>query len=84
VSAAATKAKRVVIDFPQPLYDAAEDAAVELATNRSSLIREAVKQFLGERLRRKLEKELADGYVANAASARIVADEMMGAEEDLA
>lgn len=83
VSAAAAKAKRVVIDFPEALFDATEDAAVELAINRSSLIREAVKQFLEERHRQKLEKELAEGYIANAASARILAEEMMGAETDL-
>ncbi len=82
VSAAAT-AKRVVIDFPASLFEATENAAVELAINRSSLIREAVKQFLEERQRQKLEQELAEGYIANAVSSRILAEEMMGAETDL-
>jgi metal-responsive CopG/Arc/MetJ family transcriptional regulator len=82
-AATAVKARRVVIDFPGPLFDATEHAAVELAINRSSLIREAVKQFLEERRREKLEKELAEGYIANADSARVLAEEMMGAETDL-
>ena len=84
VSANAAKRKRVVIDFPHPLFAAAEVAATELKINRSSLIREAVQQFLAELHRQKLEKKLAEGYAANAASARIVAAEMMGAEADLA
>lgn len=81
--ATAAKAKRVVIDFPEQLFEATEDAATELAINRSSLIREAVQQFLEARYRQKLERELAEGYIANAASARIVAEEMMTAETDL-
>jgi metal-responsive CopG/Arc/MetJ family transcriptional regulator len=82
MSATAVKVRRVVIDFPGPLFDATEHAAVELAINRSSLIREAVVRFLGERQRQKLEKELAEGYIANAGSARALAEDMMGAERD--
>jgi hypothetical protein len=48
------KPKRVVIDFPEPLLVEAERAAHELKINRSSLIREAVKQFLKRRQRIKL------------------------------
>lgn len=32
--------------------------------------------------RQKIEKDLEEGYLANAASARVVAEEMMGAEAD--
>lgn len=78
-----TKARRVVIDFPESLFDATEHAAVELEINRSSLIREAVRQFLEELHRRKLERELVEGYIANATSASVAANEMMGAEMDL-
>jgi len=84
VPATAAKAKRVVIDFPETLYCEAEVAAVELHINRSSLIREAVAQFLDELRRRKLEIELEEGYRANAASARLIAEEMAGAEADFA
>ena len=82
--ATAAKPKRVVIDFPEPLFEATEHAANELAINRSSLIRKAVEQFLAEMDRRKLEKELEEGYLANAASSLAVANELMGAETDLA
>jgi metal-responsive CopG/Arc/MetJ family transcriptional regulator len=82
--ATAAKPKRVVIDFPEPLFQATDHAANELAINRSSLIRRAVEQFLGEMERQKLEKELEQGYLANAASALSTANELMGAETDLA
>jgi metal-responsive CopG/Arc/MetJ family transcriptional regulator len=82
VPAATAKAKRIVIDFPRPLFEATQDAADELAINRSSLIREAVKQFLEARYQQKLERDLAEGYLANADSARIIAEHMMGAEAD--
>jgi metal-responsive CopG/Arc/MetJ family transcriptional regulator len=71
-----------VIDFPEALFRATEHAAVELEINRSSLIREAVKRFLRDLQRQKLEKDLEAGYIANAASARAVVDDMMGAEAD--
>jgi metal-responsive CopG/Arc/MetJ family transcriptional regulator len=82
VPTALPKPKRVVIDFPEPLLVEAERAAHELKINRSSLIREAVKQFLKRRQRIKLEKALVEGYVANAASAVSGANSMMGAESD--
>jgi metal-responsive CopG/Arc/MetJ family transcriptional regulator len=82
--ATGVKARRVVIDLPEPLFEAAEHAAVELEINSASLICEAVKRFLGELNHQKLGKQLAEGYIANAASARVVANEMMGAETDFA
>jgi metal-responsive CopG/Arc/MetJ family transcriptional regulator len=82
VPATAAKGKRVTIEFPESLLEATEHAAVELDTNRSSLVCEAVQRFLGELHGQKLEKELTEGYIANAASARVVADEMTGAETD--
>ncbi len=74
--------RRVVIDFPLPLYDATESAATELATNRSTLIRNAVKRFIEEMRRQKLEEALIEGYTANAASALSVVHDMMGADAD--
>jgi len=57
---------RVVIDFPKPLFEQTEQAAAELAVNRSALIRAAVEQYLERLHRRGLEAELAAGYAANA------------------
>jgi len=82
--AGAAKPKRVVIDFPESLFEATDEAANKLAINRSSLIRTAVEQFLAARERQKLEKELEARYMANAASALATANDLPGAETDLA
>lgn len=59
-------AKRVVVDFPEPLLKSAECAAHELSINRSELVRIAVEQYVEALYRAKLERELAEGYQANA------------------
>jgi metal-responsive CopG/Arc/MetJ family transcriptional regulator len=71
-----------VVEFPEPLFRRAEQAAVELAIDRSTLIRSAVEHHL-ERLRqRRLEAELAAGYAANANLNREIAEEFAGLEEE--
>ncbi len=68
--------KKIVVDFPEPLFRATEDAVAELSTSRSEFIRLAVEQFLRERRRKKLQQELIEGYTANASVARAVAEEL--------
>ncbi len=58
--------RKVVADFPAPLFDATDRAARELSINRSHLIRSAVEEFLQRRNRAKLEREIADSFAANA------------------
>lgn len=67
--------KRVVVDFPEPLYRQAERGAAELKTNRSGFIRLAVQKLVSELQQKKLEKELADGYIAMAAVSQQVAED---------
>jgi len=67
--------RRVVIDFPEPLFRETERAVAELATSRSSLVRAAVEQYLEALRRKRLEEELAAGYVANSAMDRKIAAE---------
>ena len=74
--------RRVVVDFPTPLLNRAERAIAELRVNRSELIRMAVEQYLESLQRAKLERELAEGYAANAAQARIAAEELAALESD--
>lgn len=68
-------AKRVVVEFPEQLLERAERATHELSISRSQLIRQAVEQFIETSDRAKLEKELADGYTANAGLDRTIAEE---------
>ncbi len=77
VPARAARAQRkVVVDFPEPLYSDTEDIVAELSISRSDLIRSAVKEFIAKRRREKLEAELIEGYTANAAIAREIAEEL--------
>jgi len=67
--------RKVVIDFPEPLFERTERAAAELAINRSALIRSAVDQYLEALHRKRLDEELAAGYAANAELDRRIAAE---------
>ena len=70
-----TPAKKIIVEFPSDLYARTEIAVAELAVNRSVLIRSAVELYLETLNRRKLERELAEGYVANADLNRRIAEE---------
>jgi metal-responsive CopG/Arc/MetJ family transcriptional regulator len=67
--------KRVVVDFPAVLLAETEQAAAEMAVDRSKLIRSAVRAFLGGLHRQALERELAVAYEANAELGRRISEE---------
>jgi len=73
--AATSASRKVVVDFPAPLFRETERVVAEIGTNRSKLIRCAVEQYLEALQRKKLEQELAAGYVANSALDRRIAEE---------
>ncbi len=73
--AAAAASRKVVVDFPAPLFRETERVVAEIGTNRSKLIRRAVEQYLVALQRKRLEQELAAGYVANSALDRRIAEE---------
>lgn len=74
-SARAAASRKVVVDFPEPLFRETQRAAADLSTNRSSLVRAAVEHYLEGLRRKKLDEELAAGYAANSALDRGIADE---------
>ena len=71
----AAASRKVVVDFPAPLFTETERIVAEIGTNRSKLIRCAVEQYLETLQRKRLEQELAAGYVANSALDRTIAEE---------
>lgn len=81
--AAIASVKRIAVEFPKPLLVRADRAGAEMSMNRSELIRRAVEHYLETLQRAKLEKDLAEGYVANAAQARIAAEELAVLDRDL-
>ncbi len=71
----AVATKRVVVAFPEPLLKSTEEAATQLSTNRSNLIRSAVEEFLKTLRRRKLEADLAAACEANVDLGREISEE---------
>jgi metal-responsive CopG/Arc/MetJ family transcriptional regulator len=74
--------KRVIIEFPENLLRRTEQAASELATSRSVVIRSAVEEFLSAMRRRELERILAEGYAANAAMDRHISEEFSSIDSE--
>lgn len=74
--------KRVIVEFPITLLRRAEQAATQLSTNRSQLIRSAVERFLEALQKQKLEQELAAGYRANAALDRQICVEFANVDSE--
>lgn len=77
------KARKIVVNFPEPLYRRTAVVAAEVATNYSEFIRLAVEEYLDVRERAKLEQDLAEGYIANAAATRTVNNELSHVDLDL-
>jgi metal-responsive CopG/Arc/MetJ family transcriptional regulator len=82
-SAAGAKSRKVVVNFPEPLYLETTTVAAEVAGSYSEFIRLAVEQFLAERKQQQLERELAEGYIANAALAASMTEEFKFADAEL-
>ena len=78
--AATAASRKVVVDFPAPLFRETARAAAEIGTSRSELIRCAVEQYLETVQRKRLEQELAAGYVANSVLDRRIAEEFSAAD----
>jgi metal-responsive CopG/Arc/MetJ family transcriptional regulator len=66
MSTAAAKAKKITVDIPQSLYKETEKIVQERQITTSVFVREAMERHLKAIKRRKLERELEEGYLANA------------------
>ena len=80
---AARTSRKVIIDFPPSLYAETEAATAALSITRSSLVRSAVEDYLQKLRRMKLEKDLAEGYIANSAQAQETAKEFSHVDAEL-
>jgi metal-responsive CopG/Arc/MetJ family transcriptional regulator len=63
---ASAKTKKILVEFPEDLLQQTEQAAEDLSTDRSKLIRNAVRSFLERREHARVAKALAEGYAAHA------------------
>jgi len=59
------ESKKILVEFPSDLLQATERVADEMGTDRSKVIRYAVKTFLQKRARVRFERELAEAYRVN-------------------
>ena len=80
--AATAASRRVVVEFPAPLFKETERVAAEIGTSRSNLIRCAVEQYLEALRRERLDQELAARYVANSALDRRIAEEFSAVDRE--
>jgi metal-responsive CopG/Arc/MetJ family transcriptional regulator len=79
-SAATAASRKVVVCFPASLFRETERVAAVIGTSRSELIRCAVGQHLEALQRKRLDQELAAGYVANSALDRRITEEFSAAD----
>jgi metal-responsive CopG/Arc/MetJ family transcriptional regulator len=78
----ARRKERVLIEFPAALLKRADEAARNLETNRSDLIRSAVERILDDMESRKFKQELARAYAANAGMNRTLAKEFEAVDRE--
>jgi metal-responsive CopG/Arc/MetJ family transcriptional regulator len=81
-TAACRASRKIIVDFPDALYEKTQKAAQELSVTRSGLIREAVHEYLRRMERRKLARELAEGYCANAHLNQELSEEFVHVDAD--
>jgi metal-responsive CopG/Arc/MetJ family transcriptional regulator len=63
---AAPRSKKITVDIPQSLLDAAARVVSERHLTTSALVREAMEYYVQEKQARRLERELEEGYLATA------------------
>jgi metal-responsive CopG/Arc/MetJ family transcriptional regulator len=78
----AVRTRRVMFTAPSSLLERVDETVTRLETTRSSLIREALEQYLAEQRRRDLVERLEEGYRDRARESLEFADEFRTAERE--
>src|SRR5580704_14851514 len=71
----ASATKKVIVEFSETLLKETEEAASQLSTDRSKLIRSAVESYLEQLKKAELEIALAEGYRTHGELDRQIAEE---------
>ena len=74
--------RKIIVEFPDALYLETQKAVQELSMKRSAFIRDAVREYLHRLARRKLARELAEGYRANAPLNRQISEDFIHVDAD--
>ena len=78
---AVMNSKKILVEFPRDLLEATERLAHEMKTDRSKIIRHAVKAFLEKRARARFDRELAEAYRMNDEFNRKLTEEFDSVDE---
>lgn len=79
-----TDRKKIVVDMPPDLYEEAQAVIKEQRITQSKLVRKALVQYLAAWRQKKLEEELREGYLANAALDAGICQEFAFADAEIA
>jgi metal-responsive CopG/Arc/MetJ family transcriptional regulator len=71
----ASGTRKVIVEFSETLLKETEEAASQLSTDRSKLIRSAVESYLERLKKTELEEALAEGYRTHGELDRQIAEE---------
>ncbi|HCF48833.1 MAG TPA: CopG family transcriptional regulator [Syntrophomonas sp.] len=75
--------KRIIITVPEALLFEMDSVTVTESKNRSEIVREAIRFYLGERRRLLILEQMKKGYLEMAAINLSIACENIGEEEAL-
>jgi metal-responsive CopG/Arc/MetJ family transcriptional regulator len=78
----ASATRKVIVEFSEALLKETEEAASQLSTDRSKLIRSAVESYLARLKKEELEEALAEGYRTHAELDRQIAEEFAHSDNE--
>lgn len=74
--------KRIIITVPEPLLAEVDDITLVDCKNRSEIVREAIRFYLGERKRNLMKEQMKKGYMEMAEINLNIACENGGVDEE--
>jgi metal-responsive CopG/Arc/MetJ family transcriptional regulator len=78
----ASATRKVIVEFSEALLKETEEAASQLSTDRSKLIRSAVESYLEGLKKAQLEQALAEGYRIHGELDRQIAEEFAHSDNE--
>jgi metal-responsive CopG/Arc/MetJ family transcriptional regulator len=78
----ASATRKVIVEFSETLLKQTEEAASQLSTDRSKLIRSAVESYLERLKKAELEEALAEGYRTHGELDRQIAEEFAHSDNE--
>jgi hypothetical protein len=79
----ASATRKVIVEFSETLLKETEEAASQLSTDRSKLIRSAVESYLARLKKTELEEALAEGYRTHGELDRQIAEEFAPLDNEI-